>query len=276
MAIRAILLDFDGTSLQRDQVFISFRNKGALKRALDRGIDIIPCTGRSADMLPPQIEADPRIRYWVTSNGGRVLDRQTGEIIYQSLFTPEESAAICRMYEGRKIYSEIAAEGKLYVEKEISDHFDRYYIPPHHVWYLEMGRYIAVEKPSEHFLANGIGVEKFNIYNVPADMQKPLLDEIQQTGFVYVSDGAGKDIQVFPERQKRTNAMEALFRHLGYGYESVMSIGDSRMDMDMIRKAAIGVAMGNAHPEVKACADYICAPYDQDGVAEAIEKFLLD
>ena len=53
MNIRAILLDFDGTSLQRDQVYISFRNMRALRAALDKGIEIIPCTGRCEDMFPP-------------------------------------------------------------------------------------------------------------------------------------------------------------------------------------------------------------------------------
>ena len=54
MDIKAILLDFDGTTLQRDQTFISFRNMAALRKAMDRGIEIIPCTGRCEDMFPPR------------------------------------------------------------------------------------------------------------------------------------------------------------------------------------------------------------------------------
>ena len=104
MEIRAILLDFDGTILQSDQVYISFRNKSALNKAIEKGIEIIPSTGRVEDMFPPQIEADKRIRYWVTSNGARVVDRHTGEIIYQSLFSIEESAQICRIFEGQQMY----------------------------------------------------------------------------------------------------------------------------------------------------------------------------
>jgi len=273
--IRAILLDFDGTSLQRDQVFVSLRNKRALWGALDRGIEIIPCTGRSADMFPPQIEAEPRIHFWVTSNGGRVIDRATGEVIYQSLFTPEESALLCRLYEGQHIYSEIAAEGKIYMETDVCADFGEYPVPPHHVWFLEAGRQIVVDKPSEYFLAHRIGVEKFNIYGVPAEKQQGLIQAILDTGFVEMSGGAGVDIQFFPKRQKRVNAMEALFKRLGYGYESVMSLGDSALDADMISHAAIGVAMGNAPESIRAVADYVSAPYDQNGVAEAIEKFLL-
>ena len=104
MEIRAILLDFDGTILQSDQVYISFRNKSALNKAIEKGIEIIPSTGRVEDMFPPQIEADKRIRYWVTSNGARVVDSHTCEIMYQSLSSIEESAQICRIFEGQQMY----------------------------------------------------------------------------------------------------------------------------------------------------------------------------
>ena len=274
--IRAILLDFDGTSLQRDQVYISMANKRALWKAMDRGVEIIPCTGRSADMLPPQIDTEKRIRYIVSANGGRVVDRLTGKVIFQSTFTPEETAAFCRMYEGGKMYSEIAAEGKLYLESAVCADPGLYAVPPHHVWFMETRRPIPLEKPSEYFLEHRIGAEKFNLYGVPVEMQQPLIRQIEASGCADMSAGAGRDIQFFPKRQKRVEAMEALFKHLGYGFESVMSLGDSALDADMISRAGIGVAMGNAPDDIKAQADYVTAPYDQDGVAEAVYKFILN
>lgn len=276
MTIRAILLDFDGTSLQGDQIYISPRNMSALQQAIDRGVEIIPCTGRCEDMFPPQIEAEPRIRYWVTSNGARVVDRRTGEVIYSSLFTPEESAMFCRLYEGKQIYSEIAAAGRIVMEREVCSDIGRYHVPPHHMWFIEAGRQVEVDVPSEYFLSRRIGVEKFNIYGVPEAMQEPLIDAIEATGLANISDDPGVNIQFFPKRQKRVDAVNALLKRLGYGYESVMSLGDSRLDADMIRHAAIGVAMGNAAQCAKDVADYISLPYDEDGVAEAIGKFLLN
>ena len=276
MAIRGILLDFDGTSLQKDQIYISERNMNALRAAMDRGVEIIPCTGRCEDMFPPQIEAEPRIRYWVTSNGARVVDRKTGEIIHGCLFTPEESAQLCRMYEGRKIYSEIAAQGKIVMEKEVCADLERYHVPPHHMWFIDEKRQIEVDAPSEYFLKNRIGVEKFNIYGVPKEMQEQLIADIEATGIANISDGAGLNVQFFAKRQRRVDAVNALFERLGFGYESVMSLGDTRLDADMIERAAIGVAMGNAAQCAKDVADFITLPYDQDGAAVAIEKFLLD
>ena len=54
-----------------------------------------------------------------------------------------------------------------------------------------------------------------------------------------------------------------------------MSIGDNIIDADAIRTSGIGVAMGNASDNLKAIADFVTLPYDQDGVAVVIEKFVL-
>lgn len=275
MSIRAILLDFDGTALQEDQVFISFRNMRALNQAMEKGIEVIPSTGRVEDMFPPQIEADKRIRYWVTSNGARVVDRHTGEVIYQSLFTPEESARICEIFEGQHIYGEIAAEGKIFMEREICQDLGSYEVPPHHVWFLELKRQIEVDSLSKHFLENKIGIEKVNLYGVPNEKQEGLIQALEETGVVSVFEGAGRNIQFFPKRQNREHALEVLFERLGIGFDQVMALGDSTLDLPAIEKAGIGVAMGNSPQWVKDAADFISLPYKENGVAQAIEKFLL-
>jgi len=276
MDIKAILLDFDGTALQRDQVYISPGNMHALHKAMEKGVEVIPTTGRVEDMFPPQIESNRCFRYWVTSNGARVVDRHTGEIIYQALFTPEESAEICRIFEGQKIYAEIAANGLIYMEKEICENLHEYPVPPHHVWFMELGRQIPVEKPSKFFLECGIGIEKVNLYGVPEEKQQEIIEALKATDVVEISEGAGRDIQFFPKRLDRKKALETLFERLGIGYGNVMAVGDSDLDAAVIEKAAIGVAMGNAPERVKQKATYVTAPYYEDGVAGAIEKFILN
>ena len=54
-----------------------------------------------------------------------------------------------------------------------------------------------------------------------------------------------------------------------------MACGDSSNDLAMIQKAGLGVAMGNAGEDVKQAADYITLTNNEDGVAAAIEKFVL-
>lgn len=276
MDIKAIFLDFDGTTLQKDQVFISIRNMYAIRKALDRGIHIIPSTGRAESMQPPQIEAEKRIRYYITSGGTRVVDHRTGEIIYQEILTPEASAKVCRIFEGRNIYTEIAADGKIFVEKEVADHLERYPVPPHHVWFIEAGRQIAVEQPSRYFYENGIGVEKVNMYGIPQELQQEIYDAVENSGVAHITDPLGKNMQFFPLGLNRTRGIQAVLDKLGISMDQVMSIGDSVLDVDAIKASGIGVAVGNAPQWLKDQADFVTAPYDEDGVAIAIEKYILN
>ena len=54
-----------------------------------------------------------------------------------------------------------------------------------------------------------------------------------------------------------------------------MAIGDSGNDLTMIEAAGLGVAMGNATEDVRAAADVITADNNHDGVAQAIEDYVL-
>ncbi|TBR58079.1 hydrolase [Westiellopsis prolifica IICB1] len=62
---------------------------------------------------------------------------------------------------------------------------------------------------------------------------------------------------------------------LGLQPSNVMTIGDNFNDLEMLEYAGISVAMGNAPPQIQAIASWIAPTIDQDGVAVAIEKFLL-
>jgi hydroxymethylpyrimidine pyrophosphatase-like HAD family hydrolase len=55
----------------------------------------------------------------------------------------------------------------------------------------------------------------------------------------------------------------------------VLAIGDAENDIEMLQMAGIGVAMGNAHASVQAAANHVVASNDADGVAEAVERFVL-
>ena len=66
-----------------------------------------------------------------------------------------------------------------------------------------------------------------------------------------------------------------LAKHLGVKQEEVMTFGDAENDLDMIVYAGMGVAMANAFDEVKKAANYITDSNEDDGVAKAIEKFVL-
>ena len=156
MKIRAILMDMDGTLLGNSQVAVSKRNMEAVQKAIEKGIHVIPCTGRIYDMLPPQLLSQEGIRYIVSSHGARAYDCVTNTSLYEDLITPERAYELMQILEGKGLYNEIAAEETIFFEKEVIDNIDISMVPEHHVWYVRDNCYTAVEKPSEYFLKNAL------------------------------------------------------------------------------------------------------------------------
>ena len=73
----------------------------------------------------------------------------------------------------------------------------------------------------------------------------------------------------------KSTGLSVLSENLNIPKEEIIAVGDADNDIAMIKFAGLGVAMGNAFPQVKEAADYITATNDEDGVAKVIEKFVL-
>jgi len=70
-------------------------------------------------------------------------------------------------------------------------------------------------------------------------------------------------------------ALEALAAHLGIRLEEAAAAGDWTNDIPLLTTAGLGIAMGNAHEELKAIADHVTLDVEEHGLAAAIKRFLL-
>lgn len=276
MSIKAVLMDMDGTLLGKSQVAVSVANMRAVQAAIEKGVHVIPCTGRVYDMLPPQLLTQTGLRYFVTSHGARAYDSLSGESIYTDLISPEHSAQLMRMLEGKGLYNEVAAAGTIFFEKAVSDNFDMSIVPEHHVWYIRDNCYTAVESPSDYFLANGIGIEKMNIYGIPKELQQPIYDLLNSTGYIkHTRPGAGPNLEFSNHTLNKICATDEILSRLGVSYEETMAIGDSSSDLEIIKACGLGIAMGNAPDNIKAAADDVTETNVCNGLARAFEKYVL-
>ena len=83
-------------------------------------------------------------------------------------------------------------------------------------------------------------------------------------------------IEVMARGVDKGAAIAGLIERLGLEREDVIACGDGLNDLSMIRYAGLGVAMANAQPEVKEAADVVTLSNDEDGVAAAVERYLLN
>ena len=276
MSIRAILMDMDGTLLGKSQVAVSMGNMAAVQAAIEKGVVVIPCTGRVYNMLPPQLLTQKELRYFVTGHGARAWDRVANESLYEDVIPAEQAAQLMEVLEDKGLYNEIAANNTIYFEKSLIDNLDMSLVPEHHVWYLRDNCYTAVEKPSAYFRKHNVAVEKMNIYGIPQALQQEVFDAVTATGFIKHTRGAAAaNLEFSHYTLDKLKAVEAILSKLGISWEETFAIGDSSSDAEIIKASGVGVAMGNAPDDIKAIANDVTGLNTEDGLAQAFQKYVL-
>jgi hydroxymethylpyrimidine pyrophosphatase-like HAD family hydrolase len=78
-------------------------------------------------------------------------------------------------------------------------------------------------------------------------------------------------LEVVNRGTDKADALMRLLEHLGIGHELLVAVGDGHNDIGMIRLASLGIAMGNAHPDVRRMADMVAPTAAEDGLAQVLE-----
>lgn len=81
--------------------------------------------------------------------------------------------------------------------------------------------------------------------------------------------------EAMPLGTTKASALSRLAEKLGIQPDQIMAMGDANNDIEMLEFAGLGIAMGNASDHVKQLADYVTDSNDENGVATAIERFIL-
>ena len=88
-------------------------------------------------------------------------------------------------------------------------------------------------------------------------------------------DGKLLDTVITAAGATKEQGLAVFCERLGIASSEVLALGDAEADIGMLRMAGVGVAMGNAQPEVLAVANWVAPTNDQAGVAAAVRRFVL-
>lgn len=83
-------------------------------------------------------------------------------------------------------------------------------------------------------------------------------------------------LEIVPKGTDKWEGVKRLLKGTDIKEHNVMAIGDGTNDIEMIKGSGLGIAMGNAKDEVKVIADIIVDTNDRDGLADAINAFVLN
>lgn len=269
--IRLIALDLDGTLLT-EQKTITPRTLAALKAALERGVAVAPATGRPAAGLPAPLLALPGLRYALTSNGARVWDLAQNAPVAEFLMQKTQAEAALRVLEGYDCITDLFVEGRrISIASQLAS-LSRI-ISPAMLAYMRSTR-TEVEDIYAYLAQSSALPEKVSVVFAQSAQRAEAWQRLEALG-LEISSSLDKNLEANAPGVTKGSGLLALAQHLGLARQQLMACGDSGNDLAMLKAAGLSVAMANAEPEIRAVAVYQTASNEEDGVAKAIERFVL-
>lgn len=274
MSVKLICFDLDGTFLD-DSKNIPPENLRAIEKAAEKGVHIVPATGRTYTGLPEVLRQIPCIRYFITANGAHVYDAKEDKVISRAEI-PLELAI--RFYDYADTLPAIYDCYKFtcgYMTKSMWDQCEKYVSNPDMLRHVRNMRK-PVPELKQYLREVGEDILKMQMFFIDMDERRRQLELMPKLfpELVFSSSIPG-NVEINIAGGTKGQALIRLCRLLGFEPEEAMAIGDGSNDMDMIAAAGTGVAMENATPELKAIACHVTDNNNQAGFAKAIEKFVL-
>lgn len=269
MAYELIVLDLDGT-LTNSKKEISPKTKAALIKVQEQGQKVVLASGRPVFgivKLARELLMDKHDGFILAFNGARIIDVETGGLVYNNTLPPELIAPV---------YEEAVRLG------------------------------LGINTYTEESIILGNGVDEYNTLECRINGVEPVITEnfpdfvdfsvnkclltgkpekIKDAEVIF-REKFGKDLNIYksepyfleimPQHVDKAYSLGKLLDHVGLTRKQMICCGDGFNDLSMIRYAGLGVAMANAQESVKESADFITGSNDEDGIVTVIEKFMLE
>ena len=281
--IKIIALDLDGTLLDSEKR-LSEVNRAALARAAEKGVLIVPTTGRFFGMMPPAVRDLPFVRYAITINGAQVYDRETDTAIVRDEIPLDMALQVMELLDRYDVIYDCYRQNWGWMTAALQDKAADYATNEH---YLKMVREFRKPVPElkAHLRATADegDVQKIMLFapnrerSTALDCLRKLSDEIgAKFPDIKVTASTWNNLELNIKSAHKGNALKHFAEQLGFSLANCMAFGDGMNDFTMVEQAGLGVAMANAEPEVKRVAKYVTLSNDEDGVAAGLEKWVLN
>ena len=270
--IKLIALDLDGTLLNSEKQ-ISPVNERALRQCIDRGIYVVPATGRTVDGIPRELLELPGVRYAITANGAMVEDIKNGQVISQCLLSCKQTLGLMELAKGYDCIYDPYIERRGISEPRFIDHLEEYGLSPQICRLVRQTRDVVPDS-MERVRELNRPAEKVNLFFACEEERQKVKKVLERRKDIVVSSSLYNNLEINAVGATKGDGILRLASYLYLDQKETMAFGDGGNDVSMIEKAGIGVAMGNSCEELKQAADYVTLTNDEDGVASAIEKLV--
>ena len=271
--MKLIALDLDGTLLTTDKR-LSPENEAALRRAAEAGVEIVPATGRFYSGIPDCVRSLPYIHYAITINGAQVLDLRARSSLYRAEIPWRRAVELMEELDKLPVIYDCYMDDRGWMSQSHQERAADF--APNKASLDQLQRLRTPVPELKAFLAErGQDVQKVMMFFQDPSLRLRSLEELaRRFPDLTVTSSIPRNLELNSKAAQKGIALKRLAEQLGISPAETVAFGDDLNDVNMLRAAGIGVAMGNASEEVKAAADCVTATCDENGVAAALEALL--
>lgn len=262
--IKLVAVDMDGTLFRGDLV-ISNVVRAAIARARAANVSVVLATGRMPAAARPFVKLLDLSGPQIYANGALVQDTD-GEIIFHLAIdstVAERAVTYCEAH-------------SLHVNAYVGDSFYVARIGPEAEFTQKLNQIDPVEVPDLRTFVAQHSPTKLVVVRLPV-VEGGLLASLQEEfrGDLFVSSSVPQYCEMINSLVDKGRALVALAATMGLTRDEIAAIGDGDNDLTLLAAAGFPIAMGNGTSRLKAIAHEIVGTVEEDGVAQAIDRYIL-
>ncbi|WP_026477168.1 Cof-type HAD-IIB family hydrolase [Alkaliphilus transvaalensis] len=280
MKYKVLATDMDGTLLKNNKR-ISNRDIVSLRKAKERGMEIIICTGRPLGTLKPYL-SQIGFPCWVVTNNGAVIRNKSNEVVEVINLKKEPCKEVLQILDQAGIYYHATdphyAFIKSYWERiEIFQRFVRkkegsfiksWAETLYQILFSGTHRKVNMYK----YLEKGGALSSIFVYTKDLKKLESVTKKLQQIKDIHITSSERHNIEILDTYATKGVALKKIVDEMGIKQEEVVAVGDNHNDLSMIQYAGLGIAMGNGEEEVLKTANWVTKSNEDDGISYLLES----
>ncbi len=265
--IKILAVDMDGTCLD-SKGQMAPETVEALKKASEKGVLVVPTTGRCVNCLPKALKNKDFYRYIISSNGSLVVDMQEKKVLFEACIESKTAAEILEKTKGMIVFKAAHMNRDFYTQGRILQFIVKKFFKDNSV------NIIYARKLSEYIRKKNTGVEELQLFYKDEGYREKIKKILEAYPEITVAHSKGY-AEIYDKRGSKGTALLALGETLGITADEIACIGDEENDISMFDVAGLPMAMGNGIQAVKDRAKVILPTNDEKGVVTAIYDYIL-
>lgn len=291
LSYKLLAIDLDGTLLN-SYGEISEENKKAIKKAQEKGIEVVLASGRVPDSIERYSKEINSTKFLIAGNGTILKDIRKNEIIYDNFITKEKALKIIKLCEENSVFCNVYTQ-KTIITKELNYNVQYYYYE-NSKKDDELRTNINVVNDIYKYVEqiNTSPISKINICDENKIIFNSIINKLKKINGVTILDvehmskkviKKGSELidlqyyytEITNEKADKWEAIKELAKIINIKPSEIIAIGDNINDEKMINNAGLGIIMGESALSIKENNKLITKSNNEDGVAYAIEQYIL-